>query len=745
MKKKSASYDYESSIFMQMPAIICILRGPYHIYEFANEGYRQIVGYRDIIGKPIREALPELQGQGFYEIMDDVYKTGEPFIGKEMPVKINKGNGKEEVYLNFIYQPLWDKNGQIDGILVHAVDVSEQVLSRQKIEENENRYHNLIHSSPSMIAILSGENLIIEIANDAILESWGKGKDVFGQSILTVMPEFIVQGVGDLLRRVFATGKPYFAYEMPLEIMRKGKKESGFYNLIYQAQRDKKGKIEGVAIIAGEVTPQAEFNKKIRYNEQRFRSVVAQSPGPVMILKGENMVVEIANEPAFKAFNIGEKDIGKPFFEILPDLDNQGFLKIFRDVYFNDRVIKGHETPAKVTLEDGSIKTRYFNFVYQPYRETDGTKTGVLVIATNVTKQVLATKKIEESEDRFRLLAETLPQLVWMTDEKGNSEFASHKWKEYSGIEPKGEKEWNAIVHPDDLERINKVWEHCLITGSIYNSEVRIKSRTGEYRWHSVMGEPVFDNENKIIKWVGAFTDIDMAKKEQQRKDAFISMASHELKTPVTTIKAYSQIAELILEEKGDEQTAAILKRMNNQVNKLTAVITSLLDSIKIEKGGLHYKESFYDFSEMVHEVVDDMQKITSQHTIKLNSGSDVQIFGDKDKIGQVINNLLSNAIKYASDTSEIIVNFEKQNDGVQLSVKDFGIGISEEDQQHVFEQFFRVDGESQSTFPGMGIGLYICAEIIAKQGGKIWIESELGNGAVFSFWLPSDYRKNMQ
>jgi signal transduction histidine kinase len=230
-------------------------------------------------------------------------------------------------------------------------------------------------------------------------------------------------------------------------------------------------------------------------------------------------------------------------------------------------------------------------------------------------------------------------------------------------------------------------------------------------------------------------------KKEEQRKDSFLSMASHELKTPVTTIKAYGQIAELMLEKNGDIQTLAIQKKMSNQINKLTTLITDLLDNIKIQKGKLHYTEGFYDMNELVKEAVDDMQKINLNHQIKLTAAETVNIFGDKDKIGQVINNLLSNAIKYAPGTSEIIVNTEVQKNGVQLSVKDFGIGISLDEQQHIFEQFYRVNGDSQSTFPGMGIGLYICTEIIARQGGKIWVESKPGNGSTFYIYLPFDYR----
>ncbi len=140
-------------------------------------------------------------------------------------------------------------------------------------------------------------------------------------------------------------------------------------------------------------------------------------------------------------------------------------------------------------------------------------------------------------------------------------------------------------------------------------------------------------------------------------------------------------------------------------------------------------------------EVIDDMQTISSIHKIKNNSSKTETIFGDKDKLSQVLNNLISNAIKYSPKAGSIVVSTELQKDGIQLSVEDFGIGILAQDQKNVFEQFYRVDRDNQTTFPGMGIGLYICSEIIIRHGGKIWVESIIDKGSTFYIWLPFDYR----
>jgi len=260
--------------------------------------------------------------------------------------------------------------------------------------------------------------------------------------------------------------------------------------------------------------------------------------------------------------------------------------------------------------------------------------------------------------------------------------------------------------------------------------------------WCEWFNSVLKDKDGKVKTIMSLVQDITEQKELERQKDNFLSMTSHELKTPVTTIKAYGQLAESMLEEKGDADTLNIVKRMGAQVNRLTILIGNLLDFTKIQKGRLVYEEDFFDFNELVKEVVDDMQKTSQTHKIKNNSGTQpANIFGDKNKLSQVLNNLISNAIKYSPNANSIVVSTQLQQDGLELSVQDFGIGISKENLQNVFQQFYRVTGENQSTFPGMGIGLYICSEIVTRQGGKIWLESISDNGSTFYVWLPFDHR----
>ena len=232
-------------------------------------------------------------------------------------------------------------------------------------------------------------------------------------------------------------------------------------------------------------------------------------------------------------------------------------------------------------------------------------------------------------------------------------------------------------------------------------------------------------------------------KKIEKQKDNFFSMTSHELNTPVTTIKLYGQLAESMLSEKSgtNEAVLDVIKRMGTQVDRLENLVKNLLDFTRIQKGKLMYNEDFFDFNDIVKEVTGDVQKTNQTHTIESHIGTSARVFGDRNKLSQVIINLLSNAIKYSPNATRIIVKSDVQPDGIQLSVRDFGIGISPENLPNIFQQFYRVTGDIQSTFPGMGIGLFICTEIIERHSGKIWAESAINQGSTFYVWLPFDHR----
>ena len=238
-------------------------------------------------------------------------------------------------------------------------------------------------------------------------------------------------------------------------------------------------------------------------------------------------------------------------------------------------------------------------------------------------------------------------------------------------------------------------------------------------------------------------TDLSFQKEAQQQKktleqkDEFISIASHELKTPVTSIKGYLQLLRFNFKEDGDEKASEMLSKADAQVNKLSALINELLDVKKIESGQLQYNEEQFDLGILVKEMVMELLSFTYTHALCYSAEGTCMVYGDRNKISQVISNLIENATKYSPAKSDIRVEVASSGNKACCKVQDFGMGIPNDQQARIFERFYRVGGLLENTYSGLGLGLYISAEIIKKHHGKLTVQSEYGKGSTFQFELP--------
>jgi PAS domain S-box-containing protein len=235
-----------------------------------------------------------------------------------------------------------------------------------------------------------------------------------------------------------------------------------------------------------------------------------------------------------------------------------------------------------------------------------------------------------------------------------------------------------------------------------------------------------------------AIEDITDRREIERRKDDFLSIASHELKTPLTTIKGYVQMMQRLLPVDVSEKFKDILRKTATHVERLNSLISELLDVSRIRTGNIELHREPFDFDKMVYEVVENLQAAHQSHKITVQGNASNRYLGDEAHIIQVVNNLISNAVKYSPDAEDIQVYISRVSDYIKLSVKDKGMGINPEHHKKIFERFYRV-GEIQERFPGMGIGLYICDQIIKNHGGTLWVDSEPGRGSMFSFTLPNN------
>ena len=230
--------------------------------------------------------------------------------------------------------------------------------------------------------------------------------------------------------------------------------------------------------------------------------------------------------------------------------------------------------------------------------------------------------------------------------------------------------------------------------------------------------------------------EIEFRKEAERKKDEFISIASHELKTPMTSIKGYIQLLERSLDKNDITTVKKRLHKVQNQVEKLNLLIADLLDISKIESGKMKLNKKDFSFDDLIDHIIEVMQQSSPEVKIIKKNCVDANVFGDEMRIEQVIVNFITNALKYAPEGKEIHINTEIKDDNIYFSVRDFGIGMSEEHQKRIFEKFYRIE-ETSERFQGLGIGLYICQEIVDRHKGKIGSTSKLGHGSEFYFQIP--------
>lgn len=488
-----------------------------------------------------------------------------------------------------------------------------------------------------------------------------------------------------------------------------------------------------------EVYKMAEREKQaieaLKIQRKQLYAIFMQAPVGIGIFKGPDYSVELINPPLEDIYGKTFDEIkNMPVFEALPTVKGRGFEQLLDKVRETGKPYFGDGLPVPL-VRNGILESVYIDFVYEPYREEDGTISGVIVVATEITDKIENKLKLEASEAQFRFMAESMPQQVWTANADGTLDYVNERTQNYfarstNDIIGAG---WQEFIHPDDLANCLKNWNEALMTKKLYQVEFRLRRADGIYRWYLARALP-FKFDDTVVKWLGTNTDIEEHKKIEQQKDDFISIASHELKTPLTSLKAYLQLMERSA-SKTDTQ-GRFLNNSLQQLKRLEKLIADLLDVSKISAGKMTYNWSHFNMAELITEVVQSVQLSNNSHTLKIESNPPAQFEGDRYRLEQVLINFLNNAIKYSPNANQVVLNSVVESDHLIVSVQDFGIGIEKENLDRLFERFYRVDNTAMK-YDGLGLGLYVAAEILTRHHGNFWIESEPGNGSIFYFRLP--------
>lgn len=726
-------------LFGQAPVALAVLKGKDMIVEASNSLMLKYMGVNaEVIGRPIHEVQPLFNSPKFRKILLNVYENGVIHTGHEKRMTLIKNGAELTSYYDFTYSPLKNTMGEITGIITIANDVTEQVLAKQENEKIEARFRNLIMEAEIPTIFFKGKELIIDIINEKAKEYWKEKHDLTGLPLREALPELFSQPFAEILKNVYRTGKIYKEDAAKIMIPQSDEFQAVYMNLSFKPIYDSSGEIFGVLNMSLDVTEQINAKKLIEKSEERLRQFIAAVPLAMSVLKGPEFTIEMSNRGVSELWEKNNRRIGKTLIEAYPELENHFIIGYLKQAYETGRQIQIKEIEVKLPHFE---KPRYMNYIFTPIDLGESENT-IVSVGYDITEEIQLKRKLQESELRFKNLADTIPQIVWTAKPDGEVDYFNERWYELSGL-PKDEihiKNWKEIVHKDDLKNIEETWKRNIETGELHEVEYRLekKDNPGTYHWYLGRGIPIKSDDGKILKWIGSTTDIHEFKTFLKQKDDFLAITSHELKTPLTSIKLYAQALERMLKQEGYEKGAEYAGKMGIQINRLNQLITDLLDVTKIQNGQLPLNKTVFDFDDLVSEVAEEAKISNGNHKIISKLGSTGLVEGDRERIQQVMQNFISNAIKYSPNKEKIVICSHTDEEGnACFSVEDFGIGIPKNKIEKIFEQFYRVNEESSNTFEGMGLGLYISSQIIKRSEGKIKVYSELGKGSKFSFSLP--------
>lgn len=709
---------------------------------FYNDAYRPSLGeegkHPHILGEKAKIAWAEIW-DFIKPLFDTVLIDGESVWREDQIIPIFRNGKIEEAYWTFSYTPLENEEGEIVGILSTCVETTSKVHVKNNLEKLNRRYLENIMQAQIAMCVLRGENFVVEMVNPLMLEVWGKPQvDFINKPVFDELPEAKGQGLEQLLIDVYTTGNKFVGNEHPIMLPRNGELTTTYINFVYEPLKTENGLIDGIVVTATDVTSQVLARKKIEENEIKLQYFIKASELGTWDLDLTTMDVQYSGRYLeIFGFDKNSSHLSHPnLLELLhPDdiyLRNEAFGKALTTGMLNyqSRIIWGKDKSVHWIEAKGEV---FYDEDKKPLKMTG--------IIRDITQEKIAEQELKDREEKFRLLADEMPQFVWIADAQGKLTYFNQSLYNFTGLTSDDtlNDKWTEFIHPDDREQNYNVWMNSVNTGTNYIFENRFRRYDGVYRWQLSRAKPHIDDQGNIQMWVGTSTDINDMKELDEQKDYFISMASHELKTPLTSIKGYVQLLESRYKNTEDAFLKNSLKVVNKQIESLISLVVDLLDVSKIKSGALPLKKRNFVLNELVEEVVEEMQNMHQNVKIVFYANSKENIVADDESLKQVLINFLSNAFKYSPNSLEVHVKLEKEENDVIVSVQDFGIGINEENQKKIFDRFYRVEGRNEKNFPGFGIGLFIASEIIRKHNGKIGVTSEFGKGSTFYFSLPSN------
>lgn len=781
------------------PVLICWGPDYIQLYNDAFRPINGLTKHPQAMGGSARDTYAEIWetiGPMFAEVMQ-----GKTHGFPNFMVPLDRNGQPEDCYFDFSYSPIADLENTIHGVLVICVETTEKVRAisladqaQAAVAGQRDRLTSFFMQAPAGICILDGPQLVYELVNP-VYQQLLPGRKLLGRPIFEALPELVGTPLQEVLLNVYITGEPFEINELliPVAEYEGGPTRDRYFSFNYQARRDENNKVDGILVFVFEVTGMKNVQQDLReareVSEQQKRIYEAISSGTPDLMyvfdldyrftyansallsmwgkTEENAIGKRLLENGYEPWHaeMHEKEIDQIKATKQPIRGEVSFphATLGKRVYdyiltpvFNEQAeviaVAGitrdvsERKQLEETLADSSEELQAINEEMATTNEEMAASNEELT-ATNeelafVNQQLMeAQRKIEESETALRLAIEAANFGTWFIHSVTREFITDARLKELFGYYPDEDLSIEqALAQITDEYRgiVATKLENAIYRNGDYDVTYPVIGlHDNQLRWLRAVGNLKADPSGAFSAFTGMVMDITEQKQDEIRKNDFIGMVSHELKTPLTSLTAIVQVAGQKLKSSEDSFLVGAMEKAGVQVKRMGNMINGFLNVSRLESAKLTIDKHEFNLEELIEETIKETELTVSSHVIKFERCNPVMIRADHDKIGSVITNLISNAVKYSPKGKEIDIKCEVLGDRAQISVKDEGMGLKPQDQNKVFERYYRVETNHTQHISGFGIGLYLSAEIVHRHGGEIWVESESGVGSTFYFNLP--------
>ncbi len=777
-----ADVERLNGLFQQAPSFMAVLRGPEHVYDLVNDAVVELMGARQYVGKPVREAVPELVGQGFYEILDRVYASGEAFVGRAMPARLRRASGQvEQRFLDFIYQPIRGADHAVRGVFVEGTDVTDQVQALAEVEEKVTRLESAerqlafqLELADSLRPLTSGAD-IAAIASEVLGKRLGVARVLFAEvdpasMTLGIRGDWSHPATASLLGANLALGRLGCGIGTELlagrpvlvdDAAQTG--EAGAADDSFHAGAHltvpviEAGTLRAVLSLQ-HMTPHHWSGEELRMAQdmaERTRAAV-EAANAQRALRAERDASQTIfdsmaegfglldhawrlvkmNAAGLKLLRRGDDVIGTQFWAAFAETrgtDVERLCRRVKDTGVADIVEYPHPTDA------GGVR-------WLEVRAFPALDDGIALFFRDVTLRRHAQERQRETAERLHFILESAQLGAWELDLATGAMRRSLLHDQCFGYDTPV-RDWSVArflehVHPDDRGRVDAEFSDALARGEVFQSECRVVWPNGALHWIAIFGARKAGAE----RIAGIVYDISERKQaeeklrvEGRRKDEFLAMLAHELRNPLAPIGAAAQILSLGTADADKvRKTSAIITR---QVAHITSLINDLLDVSRVSGGLVRLEKAPVDVKDAVADAVEQVRPLVEArgHRLEVHLAPEhAVVAGDRKRLVQVLSNLLNNAAKYTPQHGRIVLHMEISADEVVLCVIDDGIGMTPEVQAGVFDLFTQAERTPDRSQGGLGIGLALVRSLVELHGGRVSVHSEgLGRGSKFSVVLP--------